>query len=77
MPTATEINNKIHGSNSIQPYEIIHKDGRKSVITERNAIAIVNNYCTSLFKSESGSLTPTWIKKEIQTAFGKQYKVRS
>ncbi|XP_058793942.1 endoribonuclease Dicer isoform X1 [Phymastichus coffea] len=74
-PTQDEIDNILYDY-TIQPYEIIHEDGHISVITEQNAIALINVYCTSLLKSKFISLTPTWVKEEIvDNLFGKQYRV--
>ena len=54
----------------IEPYIIKKHDGNISLITETNAVSIVNFYCVSLYKSVCVMLTPTWVKKDIVTSDG-------
>ncbi|XP_012287234.1 endoribonuclease Dicer [Orussus abietinus] len=74
QPSSEEIKTKLY-SYSIDPYVVQNESGGTSVLTEQNAISMINRYCSSLYRSKFIVLSPTWVLHKISKLDESLYKV--
>ncbi|XP_015599757.1 endoribonuclease Dicer isoform X2 [Cephus cinctus] len=58
-PTHEQIEKDLYDT-IIEPYSVTDSTGVTSMITAQSAISLVNQYCSSLYKSKFICLSPTW-----------------